>query len=134
MQTAEYALSRRSYVWSLLLLAVLALGGLYLVKWNPYLHKAFLTAAHHSLGPSLVSGTSAQALAPSWQAAWGYALAYFKAVWQAVILGLVLGAGVQALLPADWLRRLLGKESLGSVAWAAAGSRDRKSTRLNSSH
>ena len=35
MQNAEYALSRRSYVWSLLLLAVLALGGLYLVKWNP---------------------------------------------------------------------------------------------------
>jgi uncharacterized membrane protein YraQ (UPF0718 family) len=120
MQNAEHALSRRSYVWPLLLLAVLALGGLYLVKWDPYFHKAFLTAAHHSLGPSLVSGTSAQAPAPSWQAAWGYALAYFKAVWQAVILGLVLGAGAQALLPADWLRRLLGKESLGSVAWAAA--------------
>src|SRR5436309_14574849 len=67
MQNAEYTLSRRSYVWPLLLLAVLALGGLYLVKWDPYVHKAFLTAAHHSLGPSLVSGTSAQAPAPSWQ-------------------------------------------------------------------
>ncbi len=68
MQNAQYA-SRRSFLWPLLLLAVLTLVGPYLVKWSPYFNKAFLAAAHHSLGPSIVNGSGAHAPAPSWQSA-----------------------------------------------------------------
>jgi len=119
MQNVQYTVPRRSSLWPLVLLAILVVGGLYLVKWNPYFNKAFLAAAHHSLGPSIVNGAGTHAPSPSWQSAWAYSLAYYKAVWQAVILGLVLGAGVQALLPGDWLARLLGKETFGSTALAA---------------
>lgn len=119
MQNVLSTVPRRSSIWPLVLLAILAVGGLYLFKWNPYFNKAFLAAAHHSLGPSILSGTGTHASLPSWQSAWAYSLAYYKAVWQAVILGLVLGAGVQALLPGDWLARLLGKETFGGTALAA---------------
>ncbi len=119
MQNVQYTVPRRSSLWPLVLLAILVVGGLYLVKWNPYFTKAFLAAAHHSLGPSIVNGSGTHAPSPSWQSAWAYSLAYYKAVWQAVLLGLVLGAGVQALLPGDWLARLLGKETFGSTALAA---------------
>lgn len=119
MQNAQYTVLRRPRLWPLFLLVVVAVGGLYLVKWSPYLSKAFLAAAHHSLGPSILDGAASRVPTPSWQSAWAYSLAYYKAVWQAVILGLLLGAGVQSLVPADWLGRVLGKETVGSTAWAA---------------
>lgn len=102
------------------MLAGSALVGLYLVKWNPYFHKAILVAMHHSLGPSIVTGHASHAPSASPQAAWDYAMAYFTAVWQAVVLGLVLGAGVQALLPQDWLARVLGQSLSRNVLLATA--------------
>ncbi|HEY1609119.1 MAG TPA: permease, partial [Paraburkholderia sp.] len=72
--------------------------------------------ATHSIGASILTGTSANAPAPSLAAALGYAWAYGKAIWQAMVLGLLLGAGVQALLPAGWIARVLGRHGFGSVA------------------
>lgn len=96
----------------------LAVVGLFYAKWFPYYNRAFVAAADHSIGKSILMGTAAAPPAPSWDAAFGYALAYGKAIWQAMVLGLLLGSAIQALLPADWVARVLGKSGFGTVATA----------------
>jgi uncharacterized protein len=95
---------------------LIAVAGLFYVKWFPYYNKAFIAADHHSIGQSILTGGAATPPAPSLQAALDYAWAYGKAIWQAMVLGLLLGAGVQALLPAHWVARVLGRTGFGSVA------------------
>ncbi len=101
-----------------LILALLFVGGLYYVKWGPYYHRAFVAASQHSLGASIVSGKLATPPPPSVEAALGYAWSYGKSIWQAMVLGLLLGAGVQALVPRDWLVRVLGSMKFNRVALA----------------
>ncbi len=108
----------RSYALGVMALALVAVVGLYHVKWGPYYHRVYVAAAQHSIGVSIISGRSAEAPPPSWHAAWDYAWAYGKAIWQAMVLGLLLGSGVQALVPRDWLARLFGRVSLKGVALA----------------
>ena len=105
----------RPYRQAIVFLILVALVGLYYVKWNPYFHRAFIAASTHSIGPSIVSGTAAGPPAPSWRAAWEYAVAYGRAIWQAMVVGLVLAAGVQALVPKDWIARVLGRPSFRGV-------------------
>jgi uncharacterized protein len=112
----------RRYAAGIAVLAVIALAGLYYVKWNPYFHRAFVAAANHSIGTSIVSGKAAAPPSPSLGAALGYAWAYGKAIWQAMVLGLLLGAGVQALVPRDWLARVLGNLNFNGVALAGLAS------------
>jgi uncharacterized membrane protein YraQ (UPF0718 family) len=109
---------RRASLAGLLVLAALFIGGLYYVKWGPYYHRAFVAASQHSLGTSIVSGKLATPPPPSVEAALGYAWAYGKSIWQAMILGLLLGAGVQALVPRDWLLRLFASTKFSRVALA----------------
>src|SRR5579859_7579275 len=85
---------------------LLAVAGLFYVKWHPYYGRAFVAASQHSIGHSILMGDASSAPAPSWSAALGYALAYGKAIWQAMVLGLLLGSGIQALLPVDWVQRM----------------------------
>jgi hypothetical protein len=103
-------------------LAGIAVAGLSYVKWDPYFHRAFVAAAQHSIGVSIISGRASGAPEPSVAAALGYAWAYGKAIWQAMILGLVLGAGVQAVVPRDWLAKILGRTSFSGVAVAGLAS------------
>ena len=98
--------------------AVLLIGGLYYVKWGPYYHRAFVAATEHSIGLSIVSGEVATPPPPSIEAALSYAWAYGKSIWQAMVLGLLLGAGVQALIPRDWLVALLGSMKFSHIALA----------------
>jgi uncharacterized membrane protein YraQ (UPF0718 family) len=100
------------------ILLIVAIVGLFYVKWMPYYHKAFLASANHSIGKSMLMGTAAQAPAPSWHAAVDYALAYGKAIWQAMILGLLLGSALQEFAPRAWIARVLGQASFRSVALA----------------
>jgi uncharacterized membrane protein YraQ (UPF0718 family) len=93
----------------------IAIAGLYYVKWQPYYDKAFVAAAHHAIGQSILMGKAASPPAFSWNAALSYAIAYGNAIWKAMVLGLLLGSAVQALLPADWVARVLGRVGLGSV-------------------
>jgi uncharacterized protein len=88
------------------LLIVVALT--FIVKWQPLFIKTRGASAHHTFGKSIVAGTSAQA-PKGWAAAWSFSLSYAKSVWQAVVLGLVIAAGVQELVPRDWLLRLFGR-------------------------
>jgi hypothetical protein len=98
-----------------MLLLAIALAGLFYVKWLPYWDRAFVAASTHSIGQSILTGKATHAPAPSWDAALAYALAYGKAIWKAMVLGLLLGSGAQALLPPDWVRRLLGRTRFGSA-------------------
>ncbi len=94
---------------------LIAVIGLFYVKWFPYYNRAFVAASHHSIGKSILMGTSASAPPASWQAALDYALAYGRAIWQAMVLGLLLGSAVQALIPPQWVARALGRSDFGSV-------------------
>ncbi len=94
---------------------VIAAAGLLYVKWLPYYNRAFVAAAHHAIGHSILMGDAARAPAPSFDAALAYALAYGKAIWQAMVLGLLLGSAVQALLPFDWVARWLGGNRFASA-------------------
>ncbi|HEX3365668.1 permease [Phenylobacterium sp.] len=98
-----------------ILFAAIAVAGLLYVKWLPYWDRAFVAASTHSIGQSILMGKAAHPPAPSWDAALAYALAYGKAIWKAMVLGLVLGSGAQALLPTDWVTRLLGRTRFGSA-------------------
>ncbi len=108
MEDATAALRPASRVttWlALLLFAVIAVGGLYHVKWAPYYTKSFAAAAHHSIGASILTGAEAGPASVGWRAGLAYSAQYLKAIWQALVLGLALGAGAQALLPRSGLAR-----------------------------
>lgn len=95
---------------------LIAVVGLFYVKWSPYYTRAFTAANTHSIGNSILMGTAASAPEPSLDAALGYALAYGKAIWQAMVLGLLLGSAVQALVPPRWVAQALGGVGFRSVA------------------
>jgi len=97
------------------ILLIIAIGGLFYVKWLPYYHKALVASTSHSIGRSILMGTADQAPAPSWTAALDYSLAYGKAIWQAMVLGLLLGSALQEFAPMAWIARALGRSSWGSV-------------------
>ncbi len=102
---------RADYLRGLIVLLVIAAVGLFIVKWNPYYHKAQLIAVTHSMGRNILFVKELAAPSPSISAALGYAGSYFKSVWQAWVLGLLLAATVETLLPRTWLARVLGKAS-----------------------
>ena len=103
-------------VWGVVVFIVIAIAGLFYVKWSPYYHRAFVAASQHAIGNSILMGQQSSAPTVSLPAALGYAVAYGKAIWQAMVLGLLLGSAIQALLPARWIANLLGKTGFASVA------------------
>jgi uncharacterized membrane protein YraQ (UPF0718 family) len=100
------------------LLLVIAIAGLFYVKWMPYYNKAFLAAGTHSIGKSILMGSAARAPDVSWRAAIDYALAYGRAIWQAMVLGLLLGSALQEFAPRAWIARQLGQADARSVTFA----------------
>ena len=101
----------------ILIFIVIAVAGLFYVKWLPYFNRAFVAADNHSIGNSILMGKNTNPPAPSFQAALDYALAYGKSIWQAMVLGLLLGSAVQALLPSRWVSHMLGSVGFRSVAF-----------------
>lgn len=100
----------------IIIFLLVAIIGLFYVKWSPYYTKAFLAASKHSIGASIVTGKSNAAPA----AALAYMSAYFNSVWKAVVLGLLLGSLVQVAIPRNWIRKVMGNKDLGSTALAGA--------------
>jgi uncharacterized membrane protein YraQ (UPF0718 family) len=109
---------RREYLLGLGAFLLIALVGLYIVKWSPYVNRAVAVAVSHSMGASIISGSRDVATAPepSVEAALGYAASYFAAVWQAMLLGMLMAATIETLVPRDWLTRVLGSRSFRSSA------------------
>ncbi|HZD66685.1 MAG TPA: permease [Acidimicrobiales bacterium] len=117
--------SRRRAWWyaaaAVTVFIIVAVVGTYLVKWHPYWHKAFTAASTHSLGASAVSGHGGAAPG-GWHAALSYARYYALDIWPALLVGLLVAAGVQELLPRDWLLRALGRAGWRSTAVAGLAS------------
>lgn len=109
-------ITRRDALTGIALLLGIAVVGLFIVKWQPYYLRAFTAANNHSIGASIVTGTSAAPPEASLQAAWQYAQAYFLAIWQAMVLGLLLAATIESSLPRDLLVRWLGAGTGRSTA------------------
>jgi uncharacterized membrane protein YraQ (UPF0718 family) len=116
------ALSAKTLILFPVLFLLVAIIGLFIVKWSPYYDRVFVAAANHSIGASIITGKTAAAPAPSWDAALNYAIAYFTAVWKAVVLGLLLGSLVQVLIPRHWVARAFGGRDFSSAALAGAAS------------
>lgn len=100
-----------SFWWKPALFVLVAVVGLYYVKWSPYYLKSFVAADKHSIGGSILNDNPGAPLA----AALTYAKVYFLAIWKAAVLGVILGSLLQVLIPRDWLLRLFGGSSLGSA-------------------
>jgi uncharacterized protein len=118
MQTEEVTLSPRKAnwaIWAVLLFLLVAIVGLFYVKWSPYFAKALKAANTHDIGASMLTGKDNGAPIPSWKAAWGYAQAYYIAIWKAALLGILLGSLVQVLIPRNWLMRVLGTRAFRST-------------------
>ena len=90
---------------------LVAVIGLYYVKWSPYYLKSFVAASNHSIGGSIIDDHAQDPVA----AALAYAQVYFLAIWKAAVLGVILGSLVQVLIPRDWLLRAFGRAGLGST-------------------
>jgi uncharacterized membrane protein YraQ (UPF0718 family) len=114
-----HAASRKEVIAIIAFILIAAIG-LFVAKWYPYYFKGFHIAATHNAGTSIVSKHAA---APKgWQAAIDYSYQYLLKIWQALVVGMLLAAGVQVLLPRDWLLRVLGSGRLRPVALAGAAS------------
>jgi len=100
----------------LAIILLTAVGGLLYVKWLPYYHRAFIAAANHSIGRSILMGDAAQAPAASLQSAIDYTVAYGKAIWKAMVLGLLLGSALQEFAPPSLMVRAFGRPGWRSVA------------------
>jgi uncharacterized membrane protein YraQ (UPF0718 family) len=93
------------------LFVLVAVIGLYYVKWSPYYLKSFVAADSHSIGGSIINDHPDS----PWAAALAYAQVYFLAIWKAAVLAVILGSLVQVLIPRDWLLRVFGKAGFGST-------------------
>ena len=108
---------RTEYVRGFGILLLVAVVGLYIVKWSPYFQRTFTILNTNAYpGSSIISDKGAAPPAPSLQAAWDYAQAYFNSIWQAMVLGLLLATTVETLVPRDWIGRMLGRAGLRSSA------------------
>lgn len=96
--------SRRALV-SLALFFLLVGAALYWAKWGPYWHKLPAVAGSHSLGASLL----AAAPAPSLSAGLAYSVTYFRAIWPALVAGMIVAAGIETLVPRDWLLKVTAR-------------------------
>jgi uncharacterized protein len=115
--SGEAVRSRTSYfVRGFGLLLAIAVIGLFIVKWQPYYNRAFVAAANHSLGTSILSGQNPAPPLPSIDAALEYGQRYFAAIWQALAVGLLLAATLETLVPRDWIARVLGSAGFRTSA------------------
>ncbi|MFC7571513.1 hypothetical protein ACFQX8_03020 [Klenkia terrae] len=103
------------------LAVVLLVGGLWWAKYGPYSGKVPAVLGSHDLGDSIVTGGGEAAPAVSLAAGWDFTVAYTAAIWKALVVGLVLAAAVQVLLPATWLRRVLGSSDAGTARGGLRG-------------
>jgi uncharacterized protein len=104
------------YVRGIGLLLVIAVVGLFIVKWLPSYNRAFVAAVTHSLGASIISDQNAAPPLPSLAAALEYGQRYFSSIWQALLLGLLLAATLETVVPHDWIARVLGSSGFRTSA------------------
>lgn len=100
-----------SFWWKPILFVLVAMIGLYYVKWSPYYFKSFAAADTHSIGASILDDNQTAPVL----AALAYAKVYFLAIWKAAVLAVILGSLLQVLIPRDWLLRLFGQPGMAAT-------------------
>lgn len=90
-------------------LAVFLLVGLSWSKWLPYWDKAWALSRTSLWDGAPLFDAAGEAVSLS--GAWDFTLVYFTAVWKALLVALLVAAVIDALVPRDWLLRLLNRRS-----------------------
>src|SRR5437763_13840598 len=90
---------RAEYLLGFGLLLLIAVVGLFIVKWSPYWARAFTVAGTHTLGNPIMYGGETAPPDASLAAALDYAQRYFLAVWQAMVLGLLMADTIESVVP-----------------------------------
>jgi hypothetical protein len=69
---------------------------------------------------SILQATPGSGSRISISSGFGFARSYFKAIWLVLVAGLAIAAGIEALAPKDWLRKVInGRSSFGRLPIAA---------------
>lgn len=118
LSTPREVEQQRSVIVGLAVLGLTAVVGLYLVKWNPYFHKALTAWYSGQAGRSVLVASDG----PTVEAVLSYVRSYFAAVWQAMLLGLLLAATIESLLPSGWLARYTSGRGVRVSTLGAAAS------------
>ncbi|UVI37143.1 permease [Brevibacterium spongiae] len=93
----------------LAVLALLLVVGLSWSKWLPYWDKAWTLSETSLWDGAPLFDAAGQTVSLS--GAWDFTLVYFTAVWKALLVALLVAAAIDALVPRDWLLRLLNRRS-----------------------
>ncbi|GAA1925392.1 permease [Brevibacterium antiquum] len=99
-------------------LVIFLLIGLSWSKWMPYWDKAW-TMSQTSVwdgSPLFEAAGDTFSLA----GAWDFTLVYFIAVWKALLVALVVAAAIDALVPRDWLLRVMNRRTHTSQSLVGA--------------
>jgi uncharacterized membrane protein YraQ (UPF0718 family) len=90
------------------LAAVLVIGTSW-SKWLPYWDKAWTMSQNSVWDGSPLFDSAGDTI--SLAGAWDFTLVYFTAVWKALLVALLVAAAIDALVPRDWLLRLMNRRS-----------------------
>lgn len=103
----------------LFVLAVVFVLGLSWAKWIPYGQKASsLSITHAWSGGTMFADSGHPGALPSFAGARHFAWVYFQDVWKGFLVALVVAAAFDALVPRDWLLRVLNRPSRFGQAMA----------------
>ncbi len=95
-------------VAGVLAFAVIFAATLWWSKWSPYAHKlSDLFASPHWTGTNMLNDAGAAGSAPSLAGAWSFTRAYFTDIWPGFLTALLIASAASALVPREWLLRLL---------------------------
>ncbi|RBP61990.1 hypothetical protein DFO66_11721 [Brevibacterium sanguinis] len=99
-------------------LALILVVGLTWSKWMPYWDKAWTIAATSAWSGEPLFAAAGDTV--SLAGAWTFTLVYFDAVWKALLVALLVAAAIDALVPRDWLVRLMNRPSHGGQSLVGA--------------
>ncbi|GAA1617139.1 permease [Brevibacterium sanguinis] len=99
-------------------LVVLLIGGLTWSKWLPYWDRAWTLSETSVWDGSSLFAVAGDAM--SLTGAWDFTLAYFLAVWKALVVALLVAAAIDALVPRDWLLRVMNRRHTATQSLVGA--------------
>lgn len=109
----------RAADWAGLTILVVLLGvGLTWSKWLPYWDRAQTMSETSIWEGAPLFDVAGPAMSVS--GAWDFTLAYFLAVWKALVVALLVAAAIDALVPRDWLLRVMNRRHAATQSLVGA--------------
>ncbi|MCI4010069.1 permease [Brevibacterium sp. ZH18] len=99
-------------------LVVFLVVGLSWSKWMPYWDKAWTLSQTSIWDGSPLFAAAGETV--SLAGAWNFTLVYFTAVWKALLVALLVAAAIDALVPRDWLLRVMNRRTHTSQSLVGA--------------